>query len=64
MQTNTPQFGPILITVDEAAKRLSLCRRMIEYAITKGEIKVVRIGRAVRIPMASLEQFVASKSEA
>lgn len=63
MQSDTRQIEAVLMTVEEAAKRLSLCRRMVEYSIQKGELEAVRFGRAVRIRPAALEAFIQSKTK-
>jgi excisionase family DNA binding protein len=49
----------LLLTVPEAAARLSLGRSKVYELLTRGELQAVRIGRAVRIPVAELEHFVA-----
>jgi excisionase family DNA binding protein len=46
-----------LITVKEAAKRLSLSESKVYRMTMDGELASVHIGRAVRIPEASVEQL-------
>jgi excisionase family DNA binding protein len=48
----------ILLTVTEAAKRLSLGRATAYQLVQRGELPVVRIGRAVRVPARALDQWV------
>jgi excisionase family DNA binding protein len=43
-----------LVTVQEAAKRLSLSQSKIYKMILSGELPVQRIGRAVRIPESAI----------
>lgn len=49
---------PLLISVPEAARLLGLGRTKLYELIATGEIEVVRIGRAARVPVASLRDFV------
>jgi excisionase family DNA binding protein len=50
---------PLLVTIREAAALLRLGRSTLYELIACGEIKVVRIGRSVRVPTAALDAFVA-----
>jgi len=45
-----------LLTVTEAAQRLSLGRGTTYQLVQRGELPVVRIGRAVRVPVQALEE--------
>ncbi len=49
----------LLLTVPEAAARLSLGRSKFLELLYAGAIPHVRIGRAVRVPAAALEEWVA-----
>lgn len=49
---------PVLLRVEEAARRLSIGRTKTYELMTAGELPVVRIGRAVRIPTAAVEAWV------
>jgi len=53
----------LLITIPEAAHRLSLCRGTVYNLIRDGVIPTVRIRRAVRVPLASIARL-AEPSEA
>ncbi len=53
----------VLLTVEEAAKRLSIGRTKAFELIAKGELESVMIGRARRIPVQALEPFVAALRE-
>ena len=55
--------GKLLVTVDEAAQRLSIGRSLCYQMVMKGEIASITIGRARRIPLAALESFVAERME-
>lgn len=56
--------APLLITVKEAANRLSLSTRTLHREISAGRFpRPVKIGRASRIPIAALVDYVRSLSE-
>ncbi len=60
MQSSQPSsHQPLLLTIPEAAQRLSISRAML-YALLaqKKGPPVVRIGRSVRISVASLEAWL------
>ena len=60
MTSNEPSELPELITLEQAAERLTVCRRTIEREIARGRFpKPVRIGRATRISVAALRAYVA-----
>jgi excisionase family DNA binding protein len=48
----------LLLTIVEAARVLSIGRTTMYELIGAGEITVVHIGRAVRVPVSELEAFV------
>jgi excisionase family DNA binding protein len=48
----------LLLTVEQAADRLGLGRTKTYQLMWSGEIEAVKIGRSVRVPVASLDQFV------
>jgi excisionase family DNA binding protein len=52
------QEGALLITIPEAGARLGVGRSTVYELIQAGEIETVHIGRAVRVPMASLRRYV------
>ena len=45
----------------EAAEMLSLSTREVYYLCASGELLAVKSGRAVRIPLDALEQWIADK---
>lgn len=58
-----PMAGePVLLTVGEAARRLSLGRATTYQLLQRGELPAVRIGRAVRVPVRALEAWVAART--
>lgn len=50
--------GELLIDLDEAARRLSMCRRSVQQLIHEGELLSVKVGRSRRVAVADLETFV------
>jgi len=46
------------MTMNEVAETLSVSRMTIHRLVGKGEIKSLKIGRAVRIPEESLKEYV------
>jgi excisionase family DNA binding protein len=49
----------LLLTMIDAARVLSIARTTMYELVAAGEIDVVHIGRAVRVPVAELHAFVA-----
>jgi excisionase family DNA binding protein len=59
------QFSPpasLLLRVDEAAARLGLARSTVYQLLADGTLPVVRIGRAVRVPVAALDAWVTNQT--
>ena len=50
----------VLLTVEEAAQRLSIGRTTMYSLVSAGDIKSVTIGRLRRIPSECLEEYVSS----
>jgi excisionase family DNA binding protein len=58
--TNTPATGPrVLLTVEAAAKALSIGRTSMYALIKDGEVTSVRIGHLRRVPVDALTAYVA-----
>lgn len=51
-----------LLTVPEAARRLSLGRATTYQLVRRGELPSVRVGRAVRVPARALEAWIAART--
>jgi excisionase family DNA binding protein len=51
-----------LYRIEEAAQVLRIGRSKAYELIRSGELPVVRIGRAVRVPRAALEKWVAAQT--
>ena len=50
--------APILLTIPEAARRLRIGRTLAYELIGAGTLEVVHIGRAVRVPVDAVDDFV------
>jgi excisionase family DNA binding protein len=53
----------LALTYSETAKSLGVCERAVWQLVKDGELRAVRIGRSVRIPVKELNQFVADRSQ-
>jgi excisionase family DNA binding protein len=51
-----------LLTYDEVARLLRVCKRSVERLVGNGELPVVRVGRAPRISRAALMQWIEKTS--
>ncbi len=49
---------PLLLAIPEAARFVGLGRSKLYELVRDGDVEVVRIGRAVRVPVASLRTYV------
>lgn len=52
----------LLLTVEEAADRIGICRSNMSKLIREGDISSVKVGRLRRVTPAALEDFVARLS--
>ena len=50
----------LLVTPEEAARRLSVGRTTVDELMSTGELQSVNIGRCRRVPVSSLTLFVSS----
>lgn len=53
----------VLLTVEEAAERLSLGRTTVFQLLKAGRLQSVRVGRLRRIPAEALDEYTRSLSE-
>lgn len=51
----------LLLTVPEAALRLGVGRSFLYELILKGQVASLKLGRARRVPVAALEDFIARR---
>jgi len=57
---NGGQPDGLLLTVEEAARRLRLGRTLVYRLISSGELESVTVGRLRRIPAQCLTEYVAA----
>ena len=64
MDTLQPDLGQLclLLTPRKAAKALSVCEKTLWTLTQKGEVPVIRIGRAVRYPVDGLREWIQKQS--
>ena len=53
----------LLLSPREAAKALSVCEKTLWTLTQKGEIPVMRMGRAVRYPLDRLKEWIEKQSQ-
>jgi excisionase family DNA binding protein len=53
----------LLLTVGDVARELSLGETTVRELIARGELRAIRIGRALRVRAQDLEAFVAGLGE-
>jgi excisionase family DNA binding protein len=63
MHDNTEHPRPLLITIEEAARLLSLGRSKVYELVAAGEIPSVKVGTARRVSYSALEAWVAQMTE-
>ena len=58
MDAAVGEVGVVLVTVPQAAAMLAIGRTSAYELIAQGELEVVRIGRATRVPVAAVHELV------
>lgn len=53
----------LLLRVSEVAKALGLGRTKVYELIAAGELPVIRLGRAVRVPVTALQRWVEEREK-
>ena len=48
-----------LLTIDQAKQRLAIGKSKLWQLIQRGEIRSIKIGRARRIPIEAIDEFIA-----
>jgi excisionase family DNA binding protein len=57
-EVNGNATEPLLVTAEQAAASLSICRTKVYELLRNGELESVRIGTSRRIPAAALTEYV------
>jgi excisionase family DNA binding protein len=55
--------GPLLLTMEQAAKRLGCGRSTLYELVKESEIVQLHLGRSARIPASALQDFVVRRME-
>lgn len=55
-----PRGTKLLMTKDEVAAALGVCRRTVEHLISKGSLRAVHLGRMVKIRPDEVERLIKS----
>jgi excisionase family DNA binding protein len=63
-QSHTDQPLVLLVTVEEAARRLSIGRSHLYKYLQRRELQSVKLGRSCRIAVTDLDAFVAARRAA
>jgi excisionase family DNA binding protein len=58
-QADDTNLGPRLVTINCAARLLGVGRTTLYEQIAAGDLQVVHIGRATRVPISAIDAFVA-----
>jgi excisionase family DNA binding protein len=56
--TTTPAADKQLLTLEDACERLQVSEATIRRLVKDGELRVVRIGRAIRVRPEDLDAFI------
>ncbi len=63
METTAQTSPTLLLNLNEVATQLRCTRRSVERQIQRRRLRVVRIGRAVRVEREELARFIASSRD-
>jgi excisionase family DNA binding protein len=61
MMTEFQPTVKLLLTVEEAAQALSVCRSVAYQLVLTKQISSIKIGRARRVPVTALERYIAEQ---
>jgi excisionase family DNA binding protein len=60
--SRTDRGNKLAITYREAADSIGVCERTIWGLVRDGQLRALRVGKSVRIPVAELERFVSEST--
>jgi excisionase family DNA binding protein len=63
LEAKRPGEAPLLLKADEVTKMLSLGRTKVYEMMASGELPVVRIGSAVRVPREQLLNWIRENTQ-
>jgi len=58
LRSTTMVTQPVLVTVDQVAKMLSIGRTAAWELVRQGKIKSIKIGRTRRVPIAAIQEYI------
>jgi excisionase family DNA binding protein len=53
----------LLLTMEEAADALGICRALLYQLVMRGQIPSIKIGRSRRVPVSALHAYIAHLME-
>jgi excisionase family DNA binding protein len=56
------EAGQLAVTYRVAGQKLAVCERTIWGLVRDGELRSLRIGRSVRIPVAELDRYITAQT--
>jgi excisionase family DNA binding protein len=60
---NAPELMKLLLTVEEAAHKLSVGRNAVYTLMRRGELRYITVGRIRRVPVDAVAEYVAHASK-
>lgn len=57
-QSDEAKPQQLLLTIEQAAHTLGLCRAQVYKLIARNGLPTIHFGRAVRVPVASLQKWI------
>lgn len=60
---STPTEPPVLLTVNEVARRLCASKSTVDRLIASGALGSVKMGHLRRVPVAAIERYVESNTK-
>ena len=58
MSPKTENLESLVLTYNDAARLLAVCKRTVERMVKNGELPAIRVGSAPRISRAALMEFI------
>lgn len=61
VRLNSPELVKVLLTVDEAAHKLSIGRTSVYRLMNRGDLGYILVGGTRRVPVESVSQYVSQQ---